>query len=164
MKRMLAARGATPEQIEAIRLELDSGHDAESRLNAVRGWLLLFVVMVGANSAVAFAIGAVTSLVGSGFDRAHGVAQLLLGAYGAYAAYLLGRVRPAALLHARCWLIAVAAVSLLAVVLDPSVREVPSGTGRPLLFAIIWLIYLAHSKRVATVYAPRTDQRARLLT
>lgn len=154
MRAELEARGLSASDIAALREDMRLHRDHESRLAGVRGWLLLFVIMVGASSAGGFALGAALTLSGEGWlARGQGLVTLALGIYGACCAWLLGYGRPAAPVHARRWLILLAVNGLAVAGIGLAVRgELPDGVGRPLLFAMIWLPYLARSRRVARVY------------
>jgi hypothetical protein len=135
--------------------------DDEARLNGIRGWLLVFVVLAAASSAGGVALSWLLITAGEGWlPRVQGAVTLALSAYGGYCAWLLGNARREAPAHARLWLIGLAANGLAVGVLGLALQgEPPSGFLRPVLFAMIWLPYLARSKRVAIVYGSREPVR-----
>jgi Protein of unknown function (DUF2569) len=159
MKAELEARGIAPEEIESLRSDMALGRDDDSRLSGVRGWLLLFIIMVGLASGGGIALSLLLIGIGDWLAVTQGMATLAIGVYGGYCAWMLANCRSEAPAHARRWLIALAlngiAIGAISLALH---GELPSGVGRPLLFAMIWLPYLARSKRVANVYGPRTSR------
>ena len=126
------------------------------------GWLLLFMVTVAVNVVTGLISGLLLVLGGAdSFERGYGLVIATVAAYGAFCLQLFKRHErePRALRHAK-WLMVVwmASSILLAVSAEAAGRD-SSGTGRPLLFALIWLPYLQYSKRVARIYAGSTPQQ-----
>jgi hypothetical protein len=82
-------------------------------------------------------------------------AMLVVGIsiYGGYCVSLLGKRRYEAPAHAQRWLLGLATIGVLRAVIGyATTGEPPPGSGLPVVFAVIWLTYLAKSKRVAGVY------------
>ena len=128
--------------------------DQVLRLSGVRGWLFVFVSMVGLNTLGALAEG-LSGLVRSPGDPILALIylpSLMLGIYGLYVnALLIGR-KAGAPRHASWWLIAGFATTLFHAAIIYFLRK--EFVLNPLsgLAMLVWLTYLEHSKRVAATY------------
>jgi len=159
MENVLDGRGlAAPdlqdrrEELRAARRQSDAERHAE--LDGVKGFLFLFILIVGFNSLFDIAAGIRQWLwAGAWLLQVAGLPQLALGAFGLFCAVALAtrmRVAPAV---ARVWLVASLVIDLEMSVVDyvvsGEVLASPAGTA---VFAALWLSYLARSKRVQVVY------------
>ncbi len=117
------------------------------RLIGVRGWLLVFVVLVLGNSLISIAIG----LAGLK-EKPALILMLAIGVYGCYVFGLLVSKKGSAPKHAAGWLIAELVLTILyAVLLYLETREttpVPAYA----IGILVWLLYLKRSKRVKITY------------
>jgi hypothetical protein len=159
MRQTLEARGVSSDDIASMLAAVQPDDIGGPNLNAVRGWLLVFVIWSGIVSAVGFVSSLVLVIGGEGYARAIGVAGLAVSVYGGYCSYVMAAADSGAPSHARRWLIGLAlygvATMTVALLAEP---ELSSGAGRPLIFALIWLPYLSYSKRVAAVYRRQTSR------
>lgn len=160
MRQVLERRGVSPQEIDAIASTMRRGNGTRRPLSSIAGWLLAFIVWSAMSSAVGLVTGLVM-LVGSDHVARTIAAGLWIAAsaYGGFCASRLAKRAPEAPLHARRWLLALAATGALATVVEYSLRgEVLSGAARPILFAAGWLTYLTRSRRVACVYQGRCPE------
>jgi hypothetical protein len=154
MRRVLEARGVGPTDAEALLAEIRS--EEHRSLNRIRGWLLAFVVLTGWSSLNQVSSG-LTGNTGHWLSRVVAVFEFCIGVYGLYATVLLCRRSPRAPAHAGRWAVVSATVGCAFGLVDWAI------IGHPLAiemivswpaFAIVWLMYLHRSRRVATVYGP----------
>ena len=154
----LTRRGIADEQWRRLERAVASEEaDRRDELTGVRGWLLIFALMVLGNSLYVLLEWALAGLE----DPLVGLFLLpsgLVGVYGLYAFHHLLRRRRSAPRHAARWLIAAFLVPLAySVVVYGLSGELML---EPLYRAgiLIWLVYLAQSKRVAATYGePSSD-------
>jgi len=122
---------------------------AGSKLDGIRGWLLLFAIQLSFAAVFALVSGVVVLLQSSTSAGVFGGAvSAVLGAYGGYCVRLLWEKDPTAPIHAQ-WLLALGALLPLAA---GAVAGNVAGAGRGLIWWAIWGPYLWRSKRVAAVY------------
>ena len=119
----------------------------------VPGWLLLFMVTVAVNVVTGLVFGLLLVLAGEdSFERLYGLVIATVAAYGASCLRLLKRREPRALRHAKGLMLVWIASGIVVAVSTEAAGRDSSGTGRLVLFALIWLPYLHYSKPVARIY------------
>ena len=131
----------------------------ESQLHGVRGWLLIFIIILAVNSIFIIVSGVITLTKIKnmpGFILFISLLMPLVGCYGFFSSILLFKRNETAPAHARRWLIANLVCSLLyiIVIFEFSINKyllVLSGVSS-LIFAIIWISYLKASRRIALTY------------
>lgn len=164
---VLSATRSTRKESTARQIERDvnwptiASDDPEGQ-EPFPGWLLVFMVTVAVNVVTGLVFGLLLALAGEGsFDRLYGLVIATVAAYGAFCLRLLKRREPRALRHAKALMVVWIASSVLVGVSTEAVGRDSSGTGRLVLFALIWLPCLHYSKRVARIYGGATPpQRA----
>jgi hypothetical protein len=154
MRRVLDQRGVSRTEIDSIAATLRLEDRNHSEVASIRGWLLVFVLWSAASSAVAIVIGLLLLVVSDHALRAVGAVLVVgMGIYGGYCTSLLARRDHEALSHARRWLIGLAVIAVLRSAIEYVIAgHAPSGSGTPIVFAGIWLTYLARLERVRRVY------------
>lgn len=155
MEEELASRDAFIENRAQIEQEalIEKKKDDEE-LRGVRGWLLVFVIVVFVNSVPGLFSAVILLERSEGFGEVlFGLSALLLFAYGCFAFFLLVKKDERAPSHAAKWLIATACFSILSGAL------VYLDGGGPIWVqlwsvasAVIWMTYLEKSRRVAITY------------
>jgi hypothetical protein len=131
----------------------------DSQLNGVRGWLMIFVIILAANS-IFLLVSGVDTLTKTknmpGFILFFSLLMPLLGCYGLFASILLIKRNKAAPAHTRRWLITFLVYSLLytAAIFKYSTAKYPLfvSAASSLVFSAVWLSYLKASRRVALTY------------
>ena len=154
MQEELERRAVSREEIEAIAGRLRQSAPGDPELCKIGGWLLAFIVWAGLSSVFGVLTGLMV-LLASDHPLRTAIAALMAGtsAYGGYCVSVLAQRQRNAPVLARQWLIAVAVTGTLAAAVEYVLSGgIPSGAGRPLLFAAIWIPYLSRSRRVACVY------------
>ena len=162
MKSVLDQRGVRQEEIDAIAAGLRSGPADDRQLGDIAGWLLVFIAWTAVSSTFGIILGT-RMLLGSEPGLPAAIALLMVGTsiYGGYCASLLVQRRHDAPAHARRWLISLVVTAVLTAVAEYAADgDVVSGPGRPIVFAAIWLTYLARSRRVAHVYGAPGPEHA----
>jgi hypothetical protein len=127
----------------------------EVSFTGVRGWLIVFCLVVLFNSVFMVLKGIVElSQAGETITLMLVVPEPLLGVYGLFVLFLLLRRRKTALVHASRWLISCFIYSLLFVIALSLIagKLILTGILGTTLFALVWLTYIANSKRVAYTY------------
>jgi serine/threonine protein kinase len=129
------------------------------RLGQIRGWLLVFLVLMALGSAATGFIGVWALALKEWRTATFG---LLVGGYGLFAVASLFRHQPAARRHASLWLTAWIAVFAIPIVRSPALAG-KIGSYLPILFPALWLMYLRRSTRVAAIFrgASTTTERPR---
>ena len=157
MRRLLDARGVPESEVLSIQTRLGSvQEDERGRLDRVRGWLLVFVLVVALSSLSQLV--AAGTLAAAPWSLWPSMMLLLFGVtgiYGVYVTLLLVRKKKRAPVHARHWIVMALLANLAsAVFLYIMLGEVPTNALGSALFVAVWLTYLDQSKRVANVYGP----------
>lgn len=153
--------------------------------SGVGGWLLFLIVtmvVIGPLACIGSLFRSYPHITATPARLSHPQAHLLfivveqlaavaLYAYGIFAGIQLWKTRPAAVLHAKRFLLFYAAYHLadfamalnFAWVMDPAgtlgrflSRELPK-QGRLLVYPIVWYWYLLRSKRVRNTFLPKTN-------
>ena len=127
----------------------------------VRGWLLLFCILLTFITPASIAYQMVVALRLGLNDTVYVLVYLVIGLFSFIAGLLLWRVRPNAVTTAKIFLLTQAAFAvalyikvLLNAPVTPDSAEglVVAILARPLLFAALWYAYLTKSKRVQATY------------
>lgn len=131
------------------RIELDA-----AKLTGVRGWLLVFIVVLLGNSLFASLSGAslLSQAGASPVIMIVGISWMVLGLYGCYAFILLVSRKAQAPKHASWWLMAGFVLGSLTLgLVYLATREL---IFLPIYFVgtAFWFYYLENSKRVAATY------------
>jgi hypothetical protein len=131
----------------------------EVSLIGVRGWLIVFCLVVFFNSLCMVGKGiAGLSQAGGPISFILIVPEALLGVYGLFVLFLLLRKRITAPVHASRWLIFCFIYSLLLVIVLSLIARklILTGILGASVFALVWLTYIQNSKRVAYTYGKST--------
>lgn len=131
----------------------------EDSLIGVRGWLIIFCLIVFFNSFSMIIKGiAGLSQAGKPIGFVLIVPEFLLGIYGFFVLSLLLRRGVKAPVHASRWIISCFIYSLLLVIALSLIagRLIFTGILGTAVFALVWLTYIQNSKRVAYTYGKST--------
>jgi hypothetical protein len=157
MRRVLDGRGLPAEESDALLSEIHAERESEvAELSRVRGWLVVWIIVLALNSLILLLAGGRTFLVAPpGLVVFVALPMVAVGFYGFYCAYLLVKKRSQAPENARRWLILGVTLNCFTALALWGVFEarVPLA---PLLgsvyFTLLWLEYLSESRRAACVY------------
>ena len=131
----------------------------EVSLTGIRGWLIVFLLVVFFNSLFMIIKGiAGLSHTGEPISYILIAPEPLLGLYGLFVLFLLLRRTKAAPTHTSWWIITCFIYSLLLVIVLSLIsgKIILKGIMGTAVFALVWLHYLQHSKRVAYTYGKST--------
>ena len=117
------------------------------RLTGVRGWLLVFIILVIGNSLVSVAIG----LAGLK-EKPALILMLAIGVYGIYVSWLLVSRKESAPMHAARWLIAELVLTILYAVLLYMETWETTPVPAYAIGILAWLFYIKRSNRVKLTY------------
>jgi len=159
MVRELKRRGASQEELRASQ-ERDEQKALEDtqKLRGINGFLLLFIIFLIINLFYLFWAGLKSLFLV--FDNPSFLLFLLsalnisVGAYGAFALYLLITKRRTAPHHTLRWIystLGIGIFNLIAVFLPVGKVDFSDVVG-PIMFSLIWVTYFFRSKRVAVTY------------
>ena len=153
MVRELSRRGVSQSEREGAEREVVQHVEAEKkRLTGIRGFLLLFVIVVVFGSLL-YALFGLLFLGAGGLFILSGVLSLILAGYGFYVFYLLTRIRRTAPQHAERFLIFGFLLSILETLVAATVtHHFDPGALGGFMGTLLWLAYLGGSKRVANTY------------
>lgn len=158
MRDVLDARNVPESQSLQIRSDIQAEREAEAvRLGRIRGWLVVFIVLVALNSLIE--LGSALSLAGAAASLVPSLTALLFGAaaiYGGYVTYSLLERRPRAPAHAQRWILLTVFANVFLLVVAYLMYGLPPARSGATA-ALIGLTYLQESKRVAHVYG--TDRQ-----
>lgn len=145
MRNVLDARNVSESESLRIQSDIQAEREAEAtRLGRIRGWLVVFIVLVAVSSLFDLLLGFVI-VGGSGSSLLMGLLVGGAGAFGGYVTFSLIRRQPAAPAYAQAWIVMTLCIDLI--LTGPSGNLLGS-----VLSALIWVWYLEESKRVAHVY------------
>lgn len=159
MARELSRRGVSASDRESVeKTVLQEVEDERGHLTGIRGFLLLFVIMVFVSSLVYAWLG-LAFLGAGGIFLLGGVLSLVLSGYGFFVFYLLIRKLATAPQHAKRLLIIGVALHVLAVLAAwVATGQFDRGALSQVTIPLIWLGYLNWSRRVANTYAQARPQ------
>lgn len=164
MRRVLESRGLPDAEVQARTSDLQSEQQSEDRrLARMRGWLLVFIAIVGLNALSELGMALVAAASDAHWTfRVVAVLFSTVALYGLYSMYLLVRRRSSAPAHARRWIL----LSFVATAIWAVISYAVAGAGvvdltvllGPAFFMAVWIAYLSESKRVAAVYGMKTEK------
>jgi hypothetical protein len=162
MLRELNRRNISQEEIRTFETEAAKKmQDEAKRLSGVRGFLLLFLIVLIFNS-IRFFLWGFSSLANSlnplnGLSLVLSAIYLIVACYGITVSFLLIRKSEHALTHTKWWIVFTAVVGFvnLMVAFFVKGRVESSDIGNAMfaaIFAVVWLTYISQSRRVANTY------------
>lgn len=158
MDREVQSRGVTRDQVqEHAESVARQEQENEDRLSGIKGWLTVFITMVGLSATVGLMTGISSLRMSRQFlEGAFLSPQLLLSAYGFYGLVLLLKRKPQAPFHAERWIFSSLLYTILLLFFGHKVisndNDVFAITAVFPLGMAFWLHYLIKSKRVAATF------------
>jgi len=157
MLREISRRGVSESEKEDAAKEVVQRLESEKkRLIGIGGFLLVFIIGAICGSLLSMFLGVVLIYEATGVFAFCGALSLALGGYGCYVSYLLIAKRPTAPMHAERLLISGLLLSFFETLIVSLANH--RLVGQPLsgvAGAMVWLVYLNNSRRVANTYGPR---------
>jgi len=154
MRTELAARGVAQDhrsEVAGVMQEVET-----KRLSGVRGWIIVFLIVLALNSLVALVSGLAAIQSGGFLLSWLGLAALALAVYGGFVFAVLVAKKHSAPAHAKRWIVIMTVLGVLSAFLvllvtgEFSMLFVTSA-----VFALIWWRYFDVSKCVAATYGTR---------
>jgi hypothetical protein len=164
MDRELTSRNVPAEQKAAIEKEVVQQEQArERRYRGIRGWLVVFILMVAGGSLIDLLSGVAALREAQSFVAVLLILPgVLVALYGFMAFVLLLRKKSSAPSHAARWMIVNFFYGLIVAIIVYALTRstagfiiLPSAAG-----LLLWLYYLENSKRVAATYERKTEKSA----
>lgn len=164
MEKELSSRDISIDRAEIEQDIRKERQETEERLRGVRGWLLLFVIIVFVNSLIGV-LQSLNTLGGSANSNTTLLILplLILSLYGFFVSVLLVLKHKKAPSHAAKWLIASAGYAILFGVLIFLMAGEMTTVSFTAMGALVWLVYLDGSRRVALTYpqeSPMSNKRS----
>jgi hypothetical protein len=151
-------------QLSSLKEKIIKREQAEKQqYRGIRGWLIVFILMVAGGSLISLLSGIVELREVKGFlGILLFIPQALIAIYGFDVFVLLLCEKPSAPTHAARWMIANAAYNLIMAILVYALTRSTAGfiVFPSALGLTLWLMYLAKSKRVAATYKWKTAKYA----
>lgn len=164
MDRELASRDVPIDGRQAVEQEiLQKEEVVDQKLRGIRGWLIVFILVVAIGSLVGLLTGIAALMLSQNvLGLLLTLPSVVIALYGFVAVVLLLRKKPSAPSHAARWMIANFVYGLIvAVIVWALTRDTSGFTVLPSpIGVLLWLTYLENSKRVAATYGKTSKKTA----
>lgn len=160
MLKELERRGVTQKETDFIQADEEQRiHEETETLSGLRGFLLLFLILIVLNSFLSIGMG-LSLWLSRGPNLGlflSSIPMFIVGVYGIITFVLLSEKRFHAPVHAKRWLVLTFIVNLFyALMVFFATGEFTFSVIGSGMFTGIWFVYLSTSKRVAVTYSPET--------